>query len=126
MSRKKGSVWALCASFDVGRMRSYDMDLAKRAHLFELGRSYGAGGTPAIGGRRFFWYAVEALDRADAASSFDACVPDSYCKTVGVLSVAEIDALRRAAGKAYVDYAFHLVVSDPTPAVLGQELPALV
>ena len=32
----------------------------------------------------------------------------------------------RAAGKAYVDYAFHLIVSDPTEQVLGQELPALI
>jgi dihydropyrimidinase len=42
------------------------------------------------------------------------------------LRAAVEDYHRRAAGKAYVDYAFHLVVSDPTPAVLGQELPALV
>jgi len=32
----------------------------------------------------------------------------------------------RAEGKAHVDYAFHLIVSDPTPQVLGQELPALI
>ncbi len=32
----------------------------------------------------------------------------------------------RAAGKAYVDYAFHLIVTDPTEQVLGQELPALI
>ena len=42
------------------------------------------------------------------------------------LREAVADYHRRAAGKAYVDYAFHLVVSDPTAAVLGQELPALV
>ena len=42
------------------------------------------------------------------------------------LRAAVADYHRRAAGKAYVDYAFHLVVSDPTAAVLGQELPALV
>lgn len=28
--------------------------------------------------------------------------------------------------KAVIDYAFHLIVTDPTPQVLGQELPALV
>ncbi len=28
--------------------------------------------------------------------------------------------------KATIDYAFHLIVSDPTPQVLGQELPALI
>jgi len=32
----------------------------------------------------------------------------------------------KAKGKSYVDYGFHLIVTDPTPAVLGQELPALV
>ncbi len=32
----------------------------------------------------------------------------------------------RAAPKAVVDYAFHLIVSDPTEQVLGQELPALI
>jgi dihydropyrimidinase len=32
----------------------------------------------------------------------------------------------RAAGKSYVDYGFHLIVSDPTPTVLTQELPALI
>ncbi len=31
-----------------------------------------------------------------------------------------------ATGKSYIDYAFHLIVSDPTPTVLGQELPALI
>ncbi|MEO7244164.1 MAG: amidohydrolase family protein, partial [Rubrivivax sp.] len=29
-------------------------------------------------------------------------------------------------GKAHVDYAFHLIVSDPTPSVLVDELPALI
>jgi dihydropyrimidinase len=32
----------------------------------------------------------------------------------------------RASGKAAIDYAFHLVVSDPSPQMLGQELPALI
>lgn len=32
----------------------------------------------------------------------------------------------KAEGQCHVDYGFHLIVSDPTPAVLGQELPALV
>lgn len=31
-----------------------------------------------------------------------------------------------ADGKALSDYAFHLIISDPTEAVLGQELPALI
>ena len=36
------------------------------------------------------------------------------------------DYHRRAAGKPTIDYAFHLIVTDPTPQVLGQELPALI
>jgi dihydropyrimidinase len=33
---------------------------------------------------------------------------------------------RRAEGKPLIDYAFHLIVSDPNPQVLGQEMPALI
>ncbi|MBI3708754.1 MAG: dihydropyrimidinase [Proteobacteria bacterium] len=36
------------------------------------------------------------------------------------------DYHRRADGKAMIDYAFHLIVSDPSDQVLGQELPALI
>ena len=32
----------------------------------------------------------------------------------------------RAGPKAVIDYAFHLIISDPTEPVLGQELPALI
>ena len=32
----------------------------------------------------------------------------------------------KAAGEAVIDYAFHLIISDPTDQVLGQELPALI
>ncbi len=32
----------------------------------------------------------------------------------------------RARGESVLDYAFHLIVSDPTEQVLGQELPALI
>ena len=31
-----------------------------------------------------------------------------------------------AEGEAVIDYAFHLIISDPTEQVLGQELPALI
>ena len=36
------------------------------------------------------------------------------------------DYHHRAGPKSAVDYAFHLIVSDPTAQVLGQELPALI
>jgi len=32
----------------------------------------------------------------------------------------------KAAAQCYADYGFHLIISDPTPQVLGQELPALI
>ena len=36
------------------------------------------------------------------------------------------DYHRRAAGKPVIDYAFHLIISDPTEDVLRRELPALI
>jgi dihydropyrimidinase len=42
------------------------------------------------------------------------------------LAAAVDDYHRRASGKACVDYAFHLIVSDPTPEVLTRELPRLI
>ena len=36
------------------------------------------------------------------------------------------DYHQRAQGKPVMDYAFHLIVSDPTPDVLGRELPELI
>jgi dihydropyrimidinase len=42
------------------------------------------------------------------------------------LDEAVADYHRRAGGKACIDYAFHLIVSDPTPKVLGEELPRLI
>ena len=42
------------------------------------------------------------------------------------LRAAVDDYHRRAEGRAHVDYAFHLIVSDPTPQVLNEELPALI
>lgn len=32
----------------------------------------------------------------------------------------------KAEGRCYIDVGFHLIVADPTPQVLGQELPALI
>jgi dihydropyrimidinase len=42
------------------------------------------------------------------------------------LRAAVEDYHRRAAGKAHVDYAFHMIVSDPTPQIMQEELPALI
>jgi len=37
-----------------------------------------------------------------------------------------IDYHKEADGQSYCDYGFHLIISDPSPTVLGQELPSLV
>jgi len=42
------------------------------------------------------------------------------------LRAAVDDYHRRAEGRAHVDHAFHLIVSDPTEQVLKEELPALI
>jgi dihydropyrimidinase len=42
------------------------------------------------------------------------------------LRAAVEDYHRRAEGKAVIDYAFHMIVSDPTEKVLKEELPQLV
>jgi dihydropyrimidinase len=42
------------------------------------------------------------------------------------LRAAVADYHQRSDGKAHVDYAFHLIVSDPTPEVLQVELPQLI
>ncbi|TQM93804.1 dihydropyrimidinase [Roseinatronobacter monicus] len=42
------------------------------------------------------------------------------------LTKAVADYHARAQGKLYTDVAFHLIVSDPTPEVLEQELPELI
>ncbi|AJE48770.1 dihydropyrimidinase [Celeribacter indicus] len=39
---------------------------------------------------------------------------------------AVADYHRKADGQAYCDYGFHIILTDPTPEALGQELPALV
>ncbi|QIB35234.1 dihydropyrimidinase [Ancylobacter pratisalsi] len=42
------------------------------------------------------------------------------------LRAALKDYHAKAEGECYIDIAFHLIISDPTEQVLGQELPALV
>lgn len=44
----------------------------------------------------------------------------------GSLRAAVQDYHAKAEGKCLIDYGFHLIVSDPSESVLGQELPALV
>jgi dihydropyrimidinase len=68
----------------------------------------------------------ESGSRSAACGGTTTIIPFAVQHRGQSLRAAVADYHKRAAGKAYIDYAFHLVVSDPTPAVLGQELPALV
>ncbi len=53
-------------------------------------------------------------------------IPFAFQEKGRSLRAAVRDYHAKADGKAYIDYAFHLIVTDPTPTVLGQELPALI
>ncbi|WP_296249497.1 dihydropyrimidinase [Pseudomonas sp. UBA4194] len=49
------------------------------------------------------------------------------CQQKGqTLRAAVDDYHRRAGSKPVIDYAFHLIVTDPTPQILRDELPALI
>lgn len=49
------------------------------------------------------------------------------CQLQGQSARAAVeDYHRRAAGKPVIDYAFHLIISDPTEAVLREDLPSLI
>lgn len=64
--------------------------------------------------------------RAAACGGTTTVVPFAAQAKGASLRDAVADYHRRADGKAHVDYAFHLIVSDPTPTVLAEELPALI
>jgi dihydropyrimidinase len=64
--------------------------------------------------------------RAAACGGTTTVIPFAAQAKGQSLRAAVADYHRRADGKAHIDYAFHLIVSDPTPAVLGEELPALI
>jgi len=64
--------------------------------------------------------------RSAACGGTTTVIPFAAQVKGGSLHDAVADYHRRAEGKALVDYAFHLIVSDPTPVVLAEELPALI
>lgn len=53
-------------------------------------------------------------------------IPFAYQFKGQTLRAAVDDYHARATGKSVIDYAFHLILTDPTGNVLGQELPALI
>jgi dihydropyrimidinase len=64
---------------------------------------------------------------ASAACGGTTTVIPFACQFKGnTLRAAIEDYHRRAEGKALVDYAFHVIVSDPSPEVLQQEIPGLI
>jgi dihydropyrimidinase len=64
--------------------------------------------------------------RSAAAGGTTTIMPFA-CQIRGQSLRAAVDAYRaRAAGRATIDYAFHLIVTDPTPQVLHEELPQLI
>jgi dihydropyrimidinase len=64
--------------------------------------------------------------RAAACGGTTTVIPFAAQMKGQSLKAAVADYHHRAEGRAHVDYAFHLIVSDPTPAVLKEELPALI
>ncbi len=68
----------------------------------------------------------ETGTRSAACGGTTTVIPFAAQQKGQSLRAAVDDYHRRAQGRALVDYAFHLIVSDPTPAVLTNELPALI
>lgn len=64
--------------------------------------------------------------RSAACGGTTTIIPFAAQMKGGSLNAAVQDYHARAEGKACIDYAFHLIVSDATPTVLTQELPALI
>lgn len=64
--------------------------------------------------------------RAAACGGTTTVIPFAAQVKGNSLQAAVDDYHRRADGVAHVDYAFHLIVSDPTDAVLNSELPSLI
>lgn len=75
---------------------------------------------------------VRMADNFDSGTRAAACggtttvIPFAAQAKGQSLRAAVEDYHRRADGKAHVDYGFHMIVSDPTPEVLENELPALI
>ena len=63
---------------------------------------------------------------ASAAAGGTTTVVSFAWQTRGGSLKAAVEDYHRRAAKARIDYSFHLTVTDPTPTVLDEELPALV
>jgi dihydropyrimidinase len=68
----------------------------------------------------------ESGTRSAACGGTTTVIPFAAQQKGASLRAAVDDYHRRADGQALVDYAFHLIVTDPTEQVLKVELPALI
>lgn len=68
----------------------------------------------------------ESGTRSAIAGGNTTVIPFALQPRGASLRSSVIDYHKEAEGKSYVDYGFHLIITDPSPSVLGQELPALV
>jgi len=64
--------------------------------------------------------------RAAACGGTTTVIPFAVQQKGQSLQAAVQEYQQRVAGRAHVDYAFHMIVTDPTPQVLEKELPALI
>lgn len=64
--------------------------------------------------------------RSAACGGTTTVIPFAVQEKGHSLQSAVDDYHQRANGRAHIDYAFHLIVSDPTPDVLSRELPKLI
>lgn len=126
----------------------FDCDIGiKDGVITQLGRSIGAGTREFdAGGKLVLPGGVDSHCHIEQKSSSGVmCADDFYSATVsaafgGTTTVIPFAAQHRgqslrevveeyhacAQPKAVIDYAFHLIISDPSEQVLGQELPALI
>ena len=68
----------------------------------------------------------ESGTRSAACGGTTTVIPFAAQEKGQSLRAAVQDYHARAEGRAHVDYAFHMIVSDPTPKVLAEELPSLI
>ena len=95
-----------------------------RRHRGALPPRPASGARPRVQGR--VWPTTSAPAAQAAFGGTTTIIPFAAQHRGVSLTAAVDDYHRRAAGQCVLDYGFHLIVSDPTPAVLGQELPALI
>ncbi|MGB3337048.1 MAG: amidohydrolase family protein, partial [Devosia sp.] len=68
----------------------------------------------------------ESATRAAAAGGTTTVMPFVLQAKGQSLRAAVDDYHAKAVGKCHVDTSFHMIITDPTASVLGQELPALI